>query len=87
MAKGKKTGGRQKGGLNKVSAKAKENLEACFEELGGLPFLVSWAKSEPTEFFKLWGKLVPKDVEVTGEDGGPVKFVIVTGVPDADKPH
>ena len=73
--------------MNKVTTKTKEALEACFEQLGGVPFLLGWAQENPTEFFKIWSKLVPRDIEVGGEGGGPVKVVIVTGVPEPeDKP-
>ena len=42
--------------------------------LGGVSALKSWAEDNPTEFYKLWGRLIP--VEVSGEDGGAVSLTI-----------
>lgn len=81
MAKGKKTGGRVAGTPNKLSGKAKEALELTFEGIGGVPAFITWAKEERTEFYKLWGKLVPKDVEVSGGEG-PIRIVVETGLPN-----
>ena len=71
---GKKTGGRKKGTPNKVTASARQALSLAFEGIGGVPRLKEWAETNPTEFFKLWGRLIP--VEVSGEDGGAVSLTI-----------
>lgn len=68
--------GRQSGTPNKVSKIARENLVAVFEALGGAPEMTVWAKDNPTEFYKLYARLLP--VEHVGDgDGGaiPVKIV------------
>lgn len=74
MAKGIKTGGRQKGTPNKTTRNVKEALAQAFEELGGIPSLVVWGKENPDEFYKLWVKLLPTEVkaELTGADGGAI---------------
>ena len=74
MAKGIKTGGRQKGTPNKTTRNVKEALAQAFEELGGIPSLVMWGKENPDEFYKLWVKLLPTEVkaELTGQDGGAI---------------
>lgn len=78
MAKGIKTGGRQKGTPNKTTRNVKEALAQAFEELGGIPSLVMWGKENPDEFYKLWVKLLPTEVkaELTGKDG----WAIITRV-------
>jgi hypothetical protein len=63
MAKGFKTGGRQPGSLNKTTASVKQALLSAFDELGGVPALVEWARSEPTEFYKLYAKLLPAELK------------------------
>jgi hypothetical protein len=68
----KKTGGRQKGSLNKTTGKVKEALHLAFDGIGGVEQLKKWAKENPTEFYKIWSKMIPQ--EVTGEDGGPVEL-------------
>jgi hypothetical protein len=75
MATGKKTGGRQKGTPNKLSAEVKVALHDAFGKVGGVKALVAWGKEHPGEFYKLWVKLLP--TEITGKDGGPVQLVKV----------
>lgn len=60
--KGKKTGGRKKGSVNKSTAAVKDALTKAFEELGGVDSLVSWGRSNETEFYKLWVKMMPQEV-------------------------
>ena len=66
--------GRQKGVPNKSTRAVKEALQEAFEGLGGVPSLIAWAKEEPTEFYKLWTKLLPAEVkaEVTQVGDSPV---------------
>lgn len=66
MALGKKTGGRVKGTPNKATKAVKDALVEAFDELGGVPALVAWAKSDPTEFYKLWTKMLPNEVKASG---------------------
>lgn len=66
MAKGRKTGGRRKGSVNKTTASVKQALTEAFTQKGGVPALLKWAKANETEFYKLWGRLVP--VDVTSDD-------------------
>ncbi len=82
MAQGRKTGGRQKGALNKATAAAKAVALAFIErrtpeEIDGL-----WAAAKeesPAKAFGMWlGSLefvIPKlaRTEHTGEDGEPIK--------------
>lgn len=62
MAQGIKTGGRTKGTPNKVTASAKQAFQAAFDDLGGVNSLVTWARDNPTDFYKLFSKLIPQDV-------------------------
>lgn len=66
--------GRPKGSTNKSTKAVKEALQEAFEGLGGVPSLITWAQSEPTEFYKLWTKLLPSEVkaEVTQVGDSPV---------------
>lgn len=63
MAKGKKTGGRVKGTPNHVTTSVKEALHAAFEGIGGVPKLIQWASENQTEFYKLYSKLIPVQVD------------------------
>ena len=74
MAKGFKTGGRKKGTPNKVTASVRETFQVAFESLqtDDHANLLTWARSQPTEFYKLAAKLIPIATEVTGKDGEPL---------------
>ena len=67
MAKGKKTGGRKKGGLNKVTSSIKQAVLDTFNELGGTTHMKKWAKKQPTEFYRLAGRLIPTETRVDGK--------------------
>ena len=55
--------GRRPGAPNKSTASVKAALSEAFEKRGGVKALLAWAKKEPTEFYKLWAKMLPTDVE------------------------
>ena len=79
MAKAKgspKTGGRKAGTPNVATRSVKEAIAEAFEQRGGVPALTKWAQQNETEFYKLWGRLIPVDVK---HEGG-MSFTIVTGV-------
>jgi hypothetical protein len=75
MASGVKTGGRQKGTPNKLGTTAKENIANVFTRLGGVQAMVKWANANPTQFYQLYGKLLPLQAEVTGAEGGPIETI------------
>lgn len=64
MAKGRKTGGRQKGTPNKVTGDARACIHEAFVELGGAEYLVKVGKKSPAVFCKLFGMTLPKDIKV-----------------------
>lgn len=43
---------------------AKEKLSEAFERMGGVAGLVRWAKKNPTEFYRLWARLIPKEENI-----------------------
>ncbi len=55
--------GRKPGAPNKSTAAAKEALSMAFDGIGGVPRLTQWAEEQPTEFFKLWSKLLPAEIK------------------------
>ncbi len=40
---------------------AREHLTAAFDLMGGVPALVVWGRKNPTEFYRLWARLIPKE--------------------------
>jgi hypothetical protein len=67
--------GRPKGRQSKTTLSVKEALQAAFEGIGGIPSLIAWARypQNQGEFYKLYAKLLPKELEVMGVDGGPIQ--------------
>lgn len=75
------TGGSRKGVPNKASSTMKAAIQSVYDALqagSGKPHghFQAWAEEQPTEFYKLASKLIP--VQLTGEDGGPIKHEIAT---------
>jgi hypothetical protein len=81
-AKNKKLNGRPKGVQNKFSATAKENLIAVFTTLGGTRQMADWARENLTEFYKLYARLVPIDVNA---NSSVTHYVIAIPDSPADK--
>lgn len=57
--------GRKKGVPNKTTASVKEALSMAFHGIGGVNELIEWGKANKTEFYKLWSKMLPQDLNVT----------------------
>lgn len=57
--------GRPKGARNKITLGIKENVEEVFKSLGGVNAMTDWARENPTEFYKLYSKLLPKNIDAT----------------------
>lgn len=65
--------GRPKGSQNKTTATVKAALQNVYDKKGGDKALLAWAKDNETEFYKLWGRMLPQ--EVSGPDGEAIKTV------------
>lgn len=80
--KGAKPGpGRPKGLQNKTTLAAKQALEKAFDGIGGVDALQEWARANRGEFYKIWSRLIPR--EVTGADGGPIRTEHAVGLSPA----
>jgi hypothetical protein len=75
--------GRPHGIPNRTTVSVKAALEAAFQGLGGVPALIAWGQQEPGEFYRLWGKLLPRNVTIEG--GAQLGIVILPplGAPPA----
>lgn len=69
----KKTGGRQKGTPNKVTASVRDALACSFEELGGVAYLVKIGRSDPKTYCALLAKLLP--TQIAGDPENPLEQV------------
>lgn len=66
---GKPGPGRPKGVRNRMSEARTDEILETFERLGGIEHMVSWAAKNPTEFYRLYGKLLPKEVKAEHSGG------------------
>lgn len=86
MTKRAKTGGRQAGTPNKITARVKEAVLKAAETVGkevnindGLTgYCEKLAKEEPKAFSGLLAKLLP--TQVSGEDGEPIQVSLADGL-------
>lgn len=62
---------------NKTTTAIKEALIEAFGKLGGVPSLVAWGQEHPTEFYKLWARMAPQEMEHAGAGGGPLTVQVV----------
>jgi hypothetical protein len=63
--------GRPKGVTNKDTALIRDMIAQALDDVGGVEYLASVAKSHPGPFLALVGKVMP--VQVTGANGGPIE--------------
>lgn len=61
--------GRPAGVPNKLSGTVKSNVVQVFEDIGGLAFMAEWAKDNPNQFFNIYAKLLPLQLNGSGEGG------------------
>lgn len=54
--------GRKKGTQDKSTRLVKQALHEAFEELGGVAALVRFGKTHPAEFYRLWARMAPLQV-------------------------
>lgn len=77
MARGAKTGGRQKGTPNKTTALLKDAILRAAELAGGddgmVGYLVIQARLNPQSFLPLLGKVLP--MQVVGDPDNPLQHV------------
>jgi hypothetical protein len=65
------------------SPAAKESFQQAFERIGGVEALATWAQGQPTEFFRLFTRLILAGDEAASEG---VKVEIVRFSDHADDP-
>jgi len=74
---GERRGGRKKGTPNKITVQVKEALNKCYKAIGGDKAFAEWARLNRSEYYKLWAKQLPKEMELSGKDGGPIQLAPV----------
>lgn len=71
--------GRPKGSLNKTTVAIKEAVLAALDQAGGVDYLVTQSRDNPTAFLTLVGKVLPLQVDATHQ-GEIVAKVVFKGL-------
>lgn len=74
MARGAKTGGRQKGTPNKNTGAVKDMILTALSEAGGHAYLLKQAQENPNAFMTLLGKVVP--MQIGGDANNPIEHLV-----------
>ena len=72
--------GRPKGSPNKTTAQIKDMILEALNNKGGVEYLERQAETNPVAFMTLVGKVIPLQVNGSGEDGEHVTRIILEGV-------
>ena len=75
-------GGSRKGIPNKNTAAIKDMIEGALQDAGGQAYLARQAEENPAAFMGLLGKILPKDVNLSGQGGGPIVVEMVKRIVD-----
>lgn len=54
--------------------KVMDAFHDAFDLIGGVPRLAYWANQNPTEFFKLYGKMLPAGASIDVNHDGEIRF-------------
>src|SRR5262249_25306597 len=67
-----KTGGRKIRVQNKTTDTAREALHNAVEAIGGQERLAEWAKTNPDDFYRLYARLIPQELNHGGQHNNPI---------------
>jgi hypothetical protein len=81
VAKGQKYGGRVKGTPNKLTGDLKAMISRALVAAGGVEYLVAQASANPPAFLGLFGKTLPKDVNLSATGSLKLTMYLSTGCP------
>lgn len=71
--------GRPKGSKNKFTG-IKESILNVYQDIGGDKAFAEWASKPQNRgaFYQIAAKLAPKEVQVAGEEGGPLQIQLIS---------
>ena len=86
---GTRLGGRKPGVPNKITQDVRMCILMAADKLGGCDRLVEWAKSSPEAERAFWTqvytRVLPKDINVGGQEGNPLNLGIRVTFVGTDK--
>lgn len=68
MTRGLKTGGRKAGTPNKITTAFKGAVQLTYDAIGGHAAFADWAKTNPTEFYRIAARLIPTESTPATQD-------------------
>lgn len=71
--------GRPKGSQNCATVTAKAAFQLAFDRIGGAAKLAEWANANTTDFYKIYGRLIPTDVTVDPENNKIIVEIVKYG--------
>lgn len=83
----KRGGGRPKGARNKVAMEVKEMVEQALVAAGGHDYLLKQARKNPRAFMVLVSKLIPRDLNVSGEVRHTLEKLLNVGLLSGARPE
>lgn len=69
MAQGQKTGGRQAGTPNRITAAFKDAVRVVYEDIGGNVAFAAWARENPGDFYRIASRLIPTEIAARSDTG------------------
>jgi len=60
--------GKPKGALCLRTIAAKQAVDEAFSNIGGVPVFTEWARQNQTEFYKMFAKSIPVDVQMKSDN-------------------
>ena len=63
-----KTGGRRPGVPNRLTTAFREAVQHVYDDIGGHEAFSSWAKENPTEFYRIAARLIPTEMRENSQD-------------------
>lgn len=83
--KRKRTGGGSRKGIpNKATAEIKAMIEGALKDVGGQKYLALQAMENPSAFMALLGRILPKDINHAGANGGPITVQFIKEIVDTN---
>ncbi len=67
--------GKPKGAVNRTTKSAREAFAFAFDYIGGAEALGKWAQDNQSQFYTLYGRLIPVDISGEGGEAVPVKVI------------
>lgn len=76
---------KEKGAAAQEYSLARENIMRVFGLIGGEAAMAQWANKYPTEFYRLYARLIPVENVVRGPDGEGALRISLSFVAPAEK--